>query len=382
MQDDLLAAIDTLYDCVGDDFDRERALKTFSEVADDSGVFISDIMSEPRSFLTFDAYNIPEGSVKEATSSFDEPDDNIMLRLYPLLPEGVPTLGKSFYSDEEYRKSPMYQRASKPWGLHSEGICVLSRGPVSGRICGFVRHQHQDELDTDTLRRIGIAGNHLQRAMDLQQRMDRLEEIVVQSSNILDLIEFGLVLFGVDRSPLYINAAAQKIFDAGDGLRLQKHGMVIGDRLASDQFARLRDSIYEPGPHLPKQAGGIVAVPRQSRSRPYSLMMVPLRSRRPGFEGTTAALFLFDPNVRKTTVIDLFVSSYTLTRSEAELAHCLALGECLDAIAIKRGVSRNTVKSQLHSIFAKTETSRQSELVSLLLRSVAGIGLRSSPVCE
>ncbi len=73
----------------------------------------------------------------------------------------------------------------------------------------------------------------------------------------------------------------------------------------------------------------------------------------------------------------MFVSSYGLTQSEAEIAHALVLGGTLDEVAVTRGISRNTAKSHLHSIFAKTSTNRQSELVSLLLRSVAGINLRS-----
>jgi DNA-binding CsgD family transcriptional regulator len=106
-------------------------------------------------------------------------------------------------------------------------------------------------------------------------------------------------------------------------------------------------------------------------------MVVPMKSKKLNLDSTTAAVFLFDPHVRKTTAIQMFVSSYELTRSEAELAHALTLGASLDDVANRRGVSRNTVKAQLHSIFAKTETNRQSELVSLLLRSVVGLGLKS-----
>lgn len=42
-QDKFLAAIEVLYDCIGDEYDRERAVKTYSQVADDSGVIIADM---------------------------------------------------------------------------------------------------------------------------------------------------------------------------------------------------------------------------------------------------------------------------------------------------------------------------------------------------
>jgi DNA-binding CsgD family transcriptional regulator len=53
----------------------------------------------------------------------------------------------------------------------------------------------------------------------------------------------------------------------------------------------------------------------------------------------------------------------------------LAEGVSLDDIAERRDITRNTAKSQLHSVFAKTGTSRQSELVSMVLRSAAGISV-------
>ena len=46
----------------------------------------------------------------------------------------------------------------------------------------------------------------------------------------------------------------------------------------------------------------------------------------------------------------------------------LADGHSLTAITEMIGVSRNTVKSQLSSIYGKTGTSRQAQLVRLLLQ--------------
>jgi DNA-binding CsgD family transcriptional regulator len=224
---------------------------------------------------------------------------------------------------------------------------------------------------------MAVLNKHLSRAMSMQHRFDKLEEALIQSSNVLDLIDFGLVLYGQDRTPVFVNAAARRILDAGDGMRLQKKGLVIGDREAKDQFEALIDAIYRSDQALSERSGGIVTIPRQSHARPYSLMVTPMQSRKTDLESVNAAVYLFDPSVRKTTAIEMFVSSYDLTRSEAELAHFLALGGTLEDVAERRGVSRNTAKTQLHSIFAKTETNRQSELVSLLLRSVAGINLRS-----
>ena len=64
---------------------------------------------------------------------------------------------------------------------------------------------------------------------------------------------------------------------------------------------------------------------------------------------------------------------YDLTHAEAELVRLIAEGNSLDQVAAIRGVTMNTVRSQLKQVFSKTETRRQGELVHLVLAGVASI---------
>jgi DNA-binding CsgD family transcriptional regulator len=43
----------------------------------------------------------------------------------------------------------------------------------------------------------------------------------------------------------------------------------------------------------------------------------------------------------------------------------------LEQIASRNGVTKNTIRNQLRSVFAKTETNRQAELVQILMSLVA-----------
>jgi DNA-binding CsgD family transcriptional regulator len=62
-----------------------------------------------------------------------------------------------------------------------------------------------------------------------------------------------------------------------------------------------------------------------------------------------------------------------LTPAEGALAIALAQGETLDGYAVRTGRSLGTVRVQLRTLFSKTDTHRQSELL-LLVRRVAGLG--------
>lgn len=58
---------------------------------------------------------------------------------------------------------------------------------------------------------------------------------------------------------------------------------------------------------------------------------------------------------------------FDLTPSEARIASALADGRSIDAIGVDFGIARETVRSHLRSIFAKSGVSKQSSLVRLLL---------------
>lgn len=57
---------------------------------------------------------------------------------------------------------------------------------------------------------------------------------------------------------------------------------------------------------------------------------------------------------------------FDLTPAEARVARAVAQGKTVEAIALANGVSRETVRTQLASVLAKTGMSRQAELVALL----------------
>ena len=58
---------------------------------------------------------------------------------------------------------------------------------------------------------------------------------------------------------------------------------------------------------------------------------------------------------------------FDIPEAESELVNLLCEGMSLDEAAGHRGVTVNTARSQLKQAFAKTSTSRQSELVRLVL---------------
>ena len=62
------------------------------------------------------------------------------------------------------------------------------------------------------------------------------------------------------------------------------------------------------------------------------------------------------------------MNAFALTPAEAKLAALLVAGSDLQVIASTQHLSIETLRAQLKSVFVKTNTHRQSDLVSLFLR--------------
>ena len=82
-------------------------------------------------------------------------------------------------------------------------------------------------------------------------------------------------------------------------------------------------------------------------------------------------MFVFDPQATPNVTADLVRRLFFLSEAEAELTVALCSGKSLDAVASERGVSVHTTRAQLKSIFNKTGTKRQADLMSLVLTSPA-----------
>ena len=295
MQEDLLAAIETLYDCADTHFDYQRAVSTLSRQTDDTGFMIGKL-SLPGKITSYAYTNVPDGAIEAVTRKRWSRDNHKFIKLFPYLPVGMPVLRRTMHSDEDCHQTELWRTTCRPWGIHSEGTCILKRGLFGGEAMSFVRLPGQEEIDHDLLSRMILLIKHLRRAMLLHARVSMVEEALIMSNKALDLMEHGLVLLADDGEMLFVNSAAERIFDAGDGLSLRNNSIAIANADAKEKFCAMMEKVMQPGIPLSMRAGGYVKVPRKSFGRPYGLMAVPLpRTSSADLDAVGTAIFVFDP---------------------------------------------------------------------------------------
>ena len=169
MHDRLLAAIETLYDCIGDDFDHARALEAYSRTADDTGFMLVEIRPLLGGFATYHAHNIPADAVSAMIKKHDSASTNPLIRDLGMLPERTPVLRRAVSPDDEFRKTAQYRNTCEPWGLHSDGVALFKKGLITTTVCGFCRRPGQSEIDQGLLGLMAVMNTHYCRAMTLQK---------------------------------------------------------------------------------------------------------------------------------------------------------------------------------------------------------------------
>ena len=119
--------------------------------------------------------------------------------------------------------------------------------------------------------------------------------------------------------------------------------------------------------------GGISATPASipipaSEDRLAMIVhLVPVRGAAHDIFSQSAMLLLITPVDRAAVpTAEVLQGLFDLTPAEARVARGIGLAQSIDALAAAQGVSRETGRSQLKLVLAKTGLNRQAELVSLL----------------
>jgi DNA-binding CsgD family transcriptional regulator len=107
-------------------------------------------------------------------------------------------------------------------------------------------------------------------------------------------------------------------------------------------------------------------VVERDEKRPLILHAVPLANGT--ISGPHTVVILIDLNTTVRPTPEALQRIFRLTQTEARLAMEIACGKSPEEIAHSSGTTIATVRKQIASVFAKTDTHRQAELVSLLAR--------------
>lgn len=289
-----------------------------------------------------------------------------------VLPAGTVVSGQQLVPWSDLRRMEVHQALFHPGGI-DDLLCAVVASYRGGHDYVTVhRGRRRGSFSRDDTSRFRALAPHLVRAAEIQTLLGPLWQAQKAHELLFDMLPHGVALLDDRGHLIFANTEAQRILAASDGL-----SVVNGSLRASSPDAQ-RTLLRGVGEASANTAQGTsFAVLRPSRLRAYQVLISPVcgevGARIFGFMPMTcrAIAVIVDPEAMPEVAAERLERVFRLTPALARLAAALAAGQTVSEYADAVGITVGTARWQLKELFARTGTSRQAELVRLLLTSVA-----------
>ncbi len=181
--------------------------------------------------------------------------------------------------------------------------------------------------------------------------------------SLLDRLSCAAVLIDWRGTVLQLNAGAERLF--GAEVMVRNNRLMAAERKNDERLQALISSCRACPMGVPSISAPI-PIFRIGR-HPLLVQALPvIGNARDLFQRSLAVITFVEPGSAHPMHSTALRQAFGLTPSESTLAMRIASGESLGEAAAGLGVAKSTVAQRLKSIYTKTDTHRQAELVALL----------------
>lgn len=271
---------------------------------------------------------------------------------------------------ENLADTSFYRKFLVPQDMAYAAGCIVLREGVWQTELYLQRTSRHSPFSPDEIERLNLLVPHLQRAIQMRQRFIEMQFDQNVLAGGLDVLAMPTLLFDEYGRVAHFNRSAAPLLNDRSYFWLEFGQIQTCDPVTTRKLQ------FELGNAIRISRGDDIAftsvllLPRPGRM-PLMMMLAPVHLKVSPVRQGAALLFISDPENTPGVTTDSVRSLFGLTAAEAELAVALCGGQTLEKVARERGTSIHTIRSQLKSLFNKTGTRRQADLVSLLLSSPA-----------
>lgn len=368
-RDRLLGLIDRLYAAPGSTEGWHDFLHhLFTSVHGSGAQFIAHDFTSHRASVSVTAGFAAE-DIRTYETCFAELDPWARSPMVRRLSSGSVAVGEQLVTHAEMKRTPFYN----DFGRHVDAVrCITGTIQLEERrvsVLSINRSERGRAFGAEEVALIEALMPHLQRALQMHRRLADSEALADGSTNALDLLAHGILLLDAGARITFANRAAEEILRAQDGLTAH-HKELFGSRVS--ETTALRSAIAaviatSSGDGM--DAGRFVLIGRPSGRSPLRVLVTPLARRHDllGSPGAAACVFITDPERSPMPAAVHLQRSFGLSAAETRVASALLEGESVERLSDRLCISRNTARTHLRHLFAKTATSRQADLIRVLL---------------
>ncbi|WP_137940070.1 hypothetical protein [Chitinivorax sp. B] len=275
--------------------------------------------------------------------------------------------------DERYRQKRAFQHDFLiPHGIRYVAAACIGSPDDSQGLLGFQRGPEQGEFGGLEMAVLSKLSPHIVKAVQLLchvQQMQSSQSTGLLGASALDMMEVAVFVVGVSRNIVFANLLGERVMLSGRIGRQKAFEtgprLILHDVDADQRLERAVRRVCQGG------EGAFLHTSRPVGEHRQILCVLPLQdTSRYASNGATplAMVLVSDPRKTRRGAAAQLRALFGLTPAEATLALELAAGRSLNELSEETGRSVDTLRTQLKCVFSKTDTHRQSELVSLLLR--------------
>lgn len=282
--------------------------------------------------------------------------------------QGVPLLKrKGTARDQEYTSREQFENSSFYKFQAKYGIgrsCIIGFNSAPDEILTLTLHRTLDrdfysDEEASSLQKVGM---RLAASAEMAKAISGVK--VSGMREALDMSGVAAVFFDRFFRVTAVTAAMEKLL--GHGIDIGNGILMCHDPRATSAIQnKMRQVIGAKWLHSTEPSGPLL-ISRTDR-RPLRVLVQRLGGNLPDiFAHSVGVCLITDPDQGRQSDAQHLSKVFGFTRSEAATAAMIAQGLSLREIAEQRHISYETVRSHLRSIFGKTDTKRQAELVKLL----------------
>ncbi len=235
------------------------------------------------------------------------------------------------------------------------------------RCLGRAKYDPGDETTVRTLT------PHLAAALNVANKLAAADLFAMGAAVALDRLGAGVLLVDAAATVVSASETAEAILSGKKALEIDRKGLRTRDPSATRVLRRMIASCADLTVLRNAPGGSLEIVDSDGRGALH-VIVAPLRTEfaytntlRPSKARPVAAIIVTDPAKERDLRRENLRHRFGLTFAESNVAFEIVKGDGREACAARLGVSANTIRAHLSSIFEKTGVHRQAELVRLVI---------------
>jgi DNA-binding CsgD family transcriptional regulator len=277
--------------------------------------------------------------------------------------------GDQLVPEEVLLHSELYRDGLMPIGIRYGTMVPLTLSMRRFETVSIWRAPEDGPMHEEGVLLLELLLPHVQQALEIHRVLNVAQQRLTGAEAIADASATAAFLLTRQGLVVHQNAAARSLL-LSESATLAMHDGVLTATEPSSRI-KLRKfllattlSVLSNAQSNPKHA---LALPRSSGKKPLQLIASPLPLDHPGASQADLLLLIIDPDTPANFPDDVLRGLYGLTPAETEVANGLLMGYTPEEIAGLRHCKVGTVRNQIKSILSKTGTTRQSDLIRLLM---------------